>query len=72
MEDLSFPMLDSIIDSKHQGALVHAIGFETPNSIETLQTHISKNNCMIHPEWLQRYVSHVCICYLITSNGSNV
>jgi hypothetical protein len=64
MEEWRYLLLDPVIDSKHRGALVHAIGFETTNAIETLQAPTPKNNWMIHLEWLQRYVSHICICYL--------
>jgi hypothetical protein len=55
-------LLDQGIDSKHRAALLESHGFLSPESIETLQTRTPKFNWMIHPEWVQRYVSYLFIC----------
>ena len=53
MEGRSLLSVD--IDSKHRARLLG----ESPGTVETLITRTPKENWMIHPAWLQRYMFYL-------------
>lgn len=57
-----YQLLSPDIDSKHRAKLLE----DDPASLEPLVTRTPKENWMIHPAWVSRYVFYLFMRHMLT------